>query len=422
MRHLGDFAPLSTVYCYFSTAGADGARIAFSDALEAGDVLVYKNGSATQRSSTSGFTVTSAFDSLVGVHMVSIDTSDNTDAGFFAPGNEYTVVLYPDTETVDTKAPAAVLGSFSIARKPAGCVLQGTAQAGGAGTVTLPSTAVGTDSYYNGDLVVVIAGTGIGQSNVIASYVGSTKVATMGANWVTTPDSTSVVQVFPGTAAPVDANMTKIASQTVTAAAGVTFPSSLASPTNITAGTITTATNVTTVNGLAAGVITAASIAGDAFTAAKFAADVTTELQSGLATAAALSTLAGYVDTEVAAILAAVDTEIAAIKAKTDQLVFTAANQLDVQVLAMAANVVSSSALATSAVQEIADGLLDRDMSTGTDSGSPTVRTVRQALRAIRNKSSVAAGTLTVTKEDDTTASWTAAVTGTPTVTAIDPA
>ena len=37
-------------------------------------------------------------------------------------------------------------------------------------------------------------------------------------------------------------------------------------------------------------------------------------------------------------------------------------------------------------------------------------------------ESSVAGGTLTVTKEDDTTASWTAAVTGTPTVTAIDPA
>jgi len=40
----------------------------------------------------------------------------------------------------------------------------------------------------------------------------------------------------------------------------------LATPTNITAGTITTATNVTTVNGLAANVITAASIATDAGT------------------------------------------------------------------------------------------------------------------------------------------------------------
>jgi len=50
---------------------------------------------------------------------------------------------------------------------------------------------------------------------------------------------------------------------------------SLATPTNITAGTIATVTNVTTVNGLAAGVITAASIAADAITDAKVAADVT---------------------------------------------------------------------------------------------------------------------------------------------------
>ena len=61
----------------------------------------------------------------------------------------------------------------------------------------------------------------------------------------------------------------------------------------------------------------------------------------------------------------------------------------------------------------VADALLDRDMSTGTDSGSTTVRTVRQALRFLRNKWSISGTTLTVTKENDTTASWTAQVTGT---------
>lgn len=74
---------------------------------------------------------------------------------------------------------------------------------------------------------------------------------------------------------------------------------------------------------------------------------------------------------------------------------------------------------------ENADALLNRDMSTGTDSGSTTVRTVRQALRILRNKVSSAAGTMTVTKEDDSTASWTAALTTDPAavpITAIDPA
>ena len=47
---------------------------------------------------------------------------------------------------------------------------------------------------------------------------------------------------------------------------------------------------------------------------------------------------------------------------------------------------------------------------------------MRQALRAIRNKVSVVGTALTVTKEDDTTASWTGVITGTPAVTTVDPA
>lgn len=60
------------------------------------------------------------------------------------------------------------------------------------------------------------------------------------------------------------------------------------------------------------------SLADDAITAAKIASDAVTELQSGLATSSALSTLSGYVDTEVAAI-----------KAKTDSLTFTTPGVVD---------------------------------------------------------------------------------------------
>lgn len=62
-------------------------------------------------------------------------------------------------------------------------------------------------------------------------------------------------------------------------------------------------------------------------------------------------------------------------------------------------------------ILEIADGLLDRDLALGADSGSATVRTVRQALRLLRNKHSTLAGTLSVMKEDDVTESWSAALT-----------
>lgn len=73
----------------------------------------------------------------------------------------------------------------------------------------------------------------------------------------------------------------------------------------------------------------------------------------------------------------------------------------------------------------VADALLDRDMSVGADSGSSTVRTVRQVFRFIRNKWTLIGTTLTVYKEDDATSSWTGTVTtdaaATP-ITANDPA
>lgn len=70
----------------------------------------------------------------------------------------------------------------------------------------------------------------------------------------------------------------------------------------------------------------------------------------------------------------------------------------------------TSYALTSGERNSIADAMLDRDMSTGADNGSTTVRTVRQALRFLRNKWSIAAGTLTVCKEDDTTSSWTSTI------------
>lgn len=73
-------------------------------------------------------------------------------------------------------------------------------------------------------------------------------------------------------------------------------------------------------------------------------------------------------------------------------------------------------------VVQIADGFLDRNMATGTDSGTETIRTPRQALRILRNKVDVPLGT--VYKEDDTTASWTFAKTVDATaqpITVVDP-
>lgn len=78
-----------------------------------------------------------------------------------------------------------------------------------------------------------------------------------------------------------------------------------------------------------------------------------------------------------------------------------------------AAGAIDAAAISADAGAEIADAILDRNMATGTDSGSPTVRTMRQALRFLRNKWSISGTTLTVTAEDDATTSWTSTLAGT---------
>lgn len=113
MNYLGDFAIGSTIYVYFSTNSGAGGAVAPSDAFENSDVRIYKDGSATQRASVSGVTMTSPFDSVIGLHLLAIDLSDNDDPGFYAAGSHYTVVLAPD-ETVDGEAVVAVIARFSI--------------------------------------------------------------------------------------------------------------------------------------------------------------------------------------------------------------------------------------------------------------------------------------------------------------------
>jgi hypothetical protein len=117
--HLGYMDTTSHVGFQFSTHAAAGANVAPNSAFEAADLRIYRAAagaafSATQRSSASGITMTSPFDSLVGLHDVNIDLSDNTDAGFYAAGYRYSVVLAPD-ETVDGQTITAIqLAYFEI--------------------------------------------------------------------------------------------------------------------------------------------------------------------------------------------------------------------------------------------------------------------------------------------------------------------
>lgn len=134
MQYLGDYADDSTVRIFFTTNNSSGAAVAPSTAFEAADIVIYKNNSATQKATTNGITMTSPFDSVTGLHLVQIDCSNDTgDSGFWATGNDYSVVLSPD-ETVDSQTVVSAVAQFSIENRIVSAV-KGNVN-GVAGTIT----------------------------------------------------------------------------------------------------------------------------------------------------------------------------------------------------------------------------------------------------------------------------------------------
>jgi hypothetical protein len=232
---LGEFPEdYATVTCMFTTHSSAGAPLAPSSAFEAADVIIYKNGNAAQKTTTNGVTMTSPFDSITGLHCVVIDTSNDTgDGGFWVAGAVYTLVLSAD-ETVDGVAVAKVIGQFGIELAE----------------VLRPTTA--------GRQLDVSAG---GEAGIDWANIGS---------------PTTAVNLS-GTNIDVD--------QVVASVSGAV-------------GSVTGAVGSVTgaVGSVSAGGLTAASFAANAITAAKLDPDVTTELQAGLATAAALAVVDGIVD------------------------------------------------------------------------------------------------------------------------------
>lgn len=207
-----------------------------------GTISVYIGNGTTQL--TTGVTDTEDFDSVTGVHHCRIDLSASAS---YAVGSECQVVL--SGSTIDGQTVNAVLASFSIER--AGgvlAVLKGLLEASSDGNIFKAVTLQNVDAP-------VREAVGLASANL------DTQLAAL-------QSDTNDIQAR--------------------------LPAALVS------GRIDAS-----VGAMAANVLTATAINADAFTAAKFAADVTTEFQSGLATAAALAT---------------VDTVVDAIQVTTDKL------------------------------------------------------------------------------------------------------
>lgn len=116
MTPFGNVPASSVLPVFFDTfAAATGAPITMTN-FAVGDVLIYKGTSMTQRSSTAGVVLLDTdgvdLDGITGIQGFSIDLGDNTDAGFYATGSFFNVVV--STVTVDGQTLSFVAATFRI--------------------------------------------------------------------------------------------------------------------------------------------------------------------------------------------------------------------------------------------------------------------------------------------------------------------
>lgn len=338
---------------FFTTHAQTGAMVAPSTAFEItdgdSDIRVYKDNSATQRTSGAGFTMVSPFDAIVGLHLVTFDLSDNTDAGFWAVGSRYTVVLTAD-ETVDgLSVLGTVIGRFRImaAENTAGEPVVDVKRISGDATA-----ADNAEAFFDG---TGYAGTG----NVI-------------------PSVTTVTGNVNGSVASVTGAVGSVtgAVGSVTGAVG-----------SVAAGGITAAS-------FGAAAIDAAAIAPNAIGASELAADAVAEIADAVWDEAASGHLVAgsfgvQCGTDIDDILVDTGTtlqaEVDGIQADTEDIqarlpTALVSGRIDASVGEMAAAVVTAGvvaagaidadALAADAVAEIADGVWDEALSGHTTAGT----------------------------------------------------
>lgn len=105
----------------------------------------------------------------------------------------------------------AIRGTLNVTDNAAGAVStflttpvadqvhSGTAQASTDNTITLAASASAVNGQYDPGRVLIISGTGIGQSRRILDYDGSTKTAVVSRDWRVNPDTTSSYVIFSST-------------------------------------------------------------------------------------------------------------------------------------------------------------------------------------------------------------------------------
>lgn len=99
---LGDFPVGTTIPFFFGAYDSAGAGVTITG-LALTDIEIFSGTSMTQRASDNGYSLLDTdgtdLDGMTGIHGIAIDTSDNSDSGFFAAGGIYNGVIY--TVTID---------------------------------------------------------------------------------------------------------------------------------------------------------------------------------------------------------------------------------------------------------------------------------------------------------------------------------
>jgi hypothetical protein len=165
----------------------------------------------TQRASTSGFTLLDTdgidIDTITGIHGLSIDLADNTTAGFYAAGSRYYIVI--SSVTIDAQTVNFVLATFDIGYPEA--VLNTTIA-----TLTSQTSFTLTDGpaendALNGMWLVIhdVASKVQWGKAIVDDYVGSTKTVTLVAGTTfTVAASDNVAVMGPAPLQPVTAGRT----------------------------------------------------------------------------------------------------------------------------------------------------------------------------------------------------------------------
>lgn len=284
MKHLGDYDAGGTLFSKFTTfRPSTGApfTLAGTPALS-----VYKDGSVTQ--STAGITLTVDFDGLTGLHHLAIDTS--ADGTFYSAGSHFEAVI--TTGTVDSvSVVGSCVASFSIRKDSAlkATVAGRTLDVSAGGEAGIDWANIGSPTT-----AVNLSATNIDVDQVVASVSGAVGSVTGAVGSVTGNVGGNVN----GSVASVGAN--GISAASLAADAGTELGTAVWATTT---RELTGGTNIVLVKGVGVTGFNDLDAAGVRGAVGLAAANLDTQIGT-LATGANLATVAGYLDTEIAAILA----------------------------------------------------------------------------------------------------------------------